>query len=160
MSSARLACPSLLVGLLLTAGCPGGDDAPEPLFPPDYATTYTEVRDCRGSGDHDLNNIRVLASPDAAGPYQDRTSPFPVGAIVMKEEHDFADNDCVGEVVQWTVMQRLADGEEPATHLGWRWQKVDLDGNVQSQDDNRCYDCHSMCGVPPDGYLGTCTIPP
>src|SRR5690606_34595380 len=41
-----------------------GHDQPgpdvEPLFPEDYRDSYVEVRDCRGSGDHDLNQVRML----------------------------------------------------------------------------------------------------
>jgi hypothetical protein len=146
-----------VLALLVVAGC-GGDDA-APVFPEDYASTYVEVRDCRGSGDHDLHNIRVLADPAALAPYRDRDAPFPEGAIVLKEEHDFDDVDCSRAPIGWTVMQRLAPGASEAT-LGWRWQDVDADREVISEDDPRCVNCHVECGVPPDGYEGTCAIPP
>jgi hypothetical protein len=141
---------ALAIGVVLAA-C--GDPA-EPVFPADYAASYVEVRGCRGSSDHELNNIRVLADPAAMGPYLARDADFPAGAVVLKEEYDFADDACAGPIVQWTVMRRDAAGPQ-----GWRWQEVDADRDVVSEDDGRCTSCHATCGVPPDGYLGTCTVP-
>lgn len=154
--------PLLGLGLSLAPGCSGDDDGggasgPVPSFPADYAATYVEVRDCRNSGDHELNRIRVLADPAALGPYRDRNADFPVGAVVLKEEHDFADTDCTGAPVRWTVMTRLATGSAPGT-LDWDWQDVDAERRVVSENDSRCIGCHTGCGVPPDGYLGTCTV--
>src|SRR4051812_28274789 len=102
----------LLVALL--AGCGGS----APLFPADYAATYVEVRGCRPSGDHDLNNIRVLADPAALGPYMTRASDFPVGAVVLKEEHDFGDTACTGKPKQYTVMVKQPAGTATA-RLDW-----------------------------------------
>lgn len=144
----------LLAGAL--AAC-GGDDA-VPAFPADYAATYQEVRDCRGSADHDLGQIRVLADPAARGPYLARDAAFPIGAVLLKVEYDFADPTCAGPITQWTVMQRLPDGGDPQL-LGWTWQRVDRDRRVVSENDSRCLGCHADCGVGPDGYLGTCTVP-
>lgn len=129
------------------------------MFPEDYALTYTEVRDCRSGADHDLHNIRVLADPAALAPYMNRTDPFPDGAVLLKEEFDFGDADCTGAPIQWTVMVRGVTADDPPELLGWHWQKVDADRDVVNEDDARCFDCHSLCGVPPDGYEGTCTIP-
>ena len=155
----------MLVMLLLPACPPGGGDSDSdthadetPLFPEAYADDYVEVRDCRGSGDHDLNNIRILAGPSALKPYQDRLTPFPVDATVLKEEYDFGDMTCIGPLKQWTVMRRLPDGSSPAT-LDWAWQTVDSERQVQGTDDPRCINCHQGCGVAPDGYAGTCAIP-
>ena len=155
-ASRRLAIALFVVAL----GCPGGDDGgmETDFFSADYAATYTEVRNCRGSGDHDLNNIRILADPDALGPYENRMDPFPVGAVVLKEEYDFGDAACEGEILQWTVMQSLGDGSSPDT-LDWAWQRVDPDRIVVEEDPPRCIACHTGCGVPPDGYAGTCAIP-
>ncbi|HWB76047.1 MAG TPA: cytochrome P460 family protein [Nannocystaceae bacterium] len=141
-------------------GCPGDDDddGPAPLFPDDYDATYVEVRNCRTSGDHDLKNVRILADPAALAPYRDRNAPFPVGAIVLKEEYDFGDLDCTGDITQWTVMQRLMTGSSPDT-LDWTWEKVDLDRKVLEPNATRCIACHTGCGVAPDGYEGTCAVP-
>lgn len=151
----------LTLALLALSGCPADDvddGGPEPDFPADYAESYVEVRNCRGSGDHDLNNIRILASPDALEPYQGRVEPFPVDAVVIKEEYDFGDITCEGPIKQWTVMTRLPDGSSPDT-LDWAWQRVDLSRKVVDEDAARCINCHSGCGNLPDGYEGTCAMP-
>lgn len=146
----------LLIAALLGGAC-GDDGGSEVLFPEDYAATFTEVRDCRPSGDHDLNNIRVLANAAAAGPYVDRDAPFPPGALLLKEEFDFGDVDCSGEIKQWTVMERRTTGSSTET-LDWGWQRVDWDRNVMSDDEPRCIGCHQLC-VAPSGYDFTCTVP-
>jgi hypothetical protein len=149
-----------LLTVLLTTGCPGddGDPGAEPDFPADYASAYVEVRNCRPSGDHDLNNIRILADPAALAPYQDRLEPFPVDAVVLKEEYDFGDLTCSGPIKQWTVMRKLAAGSSPDT-LDWAWQEVDLERRVVAEDGPTCIGCHQGCGVAPEGYDGTCAIP-
>ena len=150
----------VVTSALVLIACGGDDDdaGPEPLFPADYATTYVEVRDCRASTEHDFANVRVLADPAGLGPYVDRGSPFPEGSVILKEEYDLGDVDCSRDVQGWTVMSRLAEGSA-AEALDWHWQRVDIDRNVQTDDEPRCYGCHTDCGVPPDGYLGTCTVP-
>jgi hypothetical protein len=154
----RLAGGALL-GAALACGDDGGDgpSGVEPAFPAGYAASYSEVRDCRNSGDHELNRIRVLADASALAPYRDRDVDFPVGAVVLKEEHDFADTDCTGTPVRWTLMRRLAAGSSPQT-LDWYWQDVDAERRVTSENDSRCIGCHTGCGVPPEGYQGTCTV--
>jgi cytochrome P460 len=131
--------------------------SPTPLFPSTYLSSYTEVRDCRTSSDHNLSRVRVLADPDATGPYLGRDTDFPIGSIVLKEEHAFDDIDCAGEVTRWTVMARLAAGSSAAT-LDWRWQDVDADRRVTSENEPSCIGCHTGCGAPPEGYEGTCTV--
>ncbi|MCA9651082.1 MAG: cytochrome P460 family protein [Myxococcales bacterium] len=151
----------LVPGVLLVVACPGDDSSagPEPLFPADYEASYVEVRNCRGSGDHDLNNIRILADPVALPYYQDRQGAFPEGAVVIKEEYDFGDTTCEGELKQWTVMRKLAADASPDT-LDWEWQRVDEQRRVVGEDEMRCISCHTGCGVPPDGFDWTCSIPP
>ena len=141
----------LLVALL--AAC--GSDRVEPAFPASYATTFVEVRDCRPSADHDLHKIRIVASPDAVGPYMSRTAPFPVGALVVKEEYDFTDDDCAGPIVEWTVMEKLDTTDD----LGWHWERVAADRTITSTNESRCIGCHTACGRAPDGYDGTCAVP-
>ncbi|MGE0792485.1 MAG: cytochrome P460 family protein [Sandaracinaceae bacterium] len=143
---------STLALLALAAGC-----APAPVFPEDYAATYVEVRDCRGSGDHDLHNVRVLADPTAFAAYANRTEPFPVGAIVIKEEYDFGDTDCTGEIIAWTAMEKLEVGADPR-NLDWYWQGLDENRAVDEDNPRRCANCHEDC-APPIGYDGTCTVP-
>jgi hypothetical protein len=165
--SVRARLTALAVATVVVSGCPGDDDPADdstggsdaaPVFPSDYEATYVEVRNCRGSGDHDLNNIRILADPAARTPYEDRAAPFPDGAVVLKEEYDFGDTTCEGPLKQWTVMQKLAPGSSPDT-LDWAWQRVDEDRIVVEEDPPRCIGCHTSCGVAPDGYEGTCAVP-
>ena len=149
---------ALLCGLVIASGACGGDDGPAPRFAADYPARFVEVRGCRASADHDLRRIRVLADPAALAPYRTRATPFPAGAVVLKEEYDFADGECAGPVVSWTVMERLPTGTAP-DRLDWAWQRVDPDRDVVSEDEPRCVGCHAACGVAPDGHDGTCAMP-
>ena len=45
------------------------------------------------------------------------------------------------------------------TNAGWTFQRVNPDRTVESEDDSRCIGCHAECGVPPDGFDGTCAVP-
>jgi hypothetical protein len=150
----------LALGGLLAAcseDAPEDEGGPAPLFPASYASTYSEVRACRSSTEHDFARVRVLADPAATPPYLGRDADFPEGSIVLKEEYDVDDTACAGDIVRWTVMQRLPTGSSSAT-LGWRWQDVDSARRVKTQDEPRCIGCHTTCGVPPEGYQGTCTV--
>lgn len=158
--------PIALLPLAIAFGCGDADDddgadEPQPVFPEDYESTYTEVRNCRGSGDHDLNNIRVLADPAAVTPYQDHVDPFPEGSVVLKVEYDFGDTSCEGDPIGWTAMQRLATGSSPDT-LDWTWQEVDMQRRVIEENGPACIGCHTACGgnAPPGfPYESTCTAP-
>lgn len=143
---------AVLLSTVLLAAC-GADS----LLPDEYRATYTEVRDCRQSGDHDLHSVRVLADPEALAAYSDRSTPFPMGATIVKEEYEFGDDTCAGPIVAWTLMQKLEVGASPS-NLDWTWQSIDADGAVLATDPPRCANCHQDC-VPPDGYDGTCTVP-
>jgi hypothetical protein len=133
------------------ADAAAADAGPSPGFPADYAASYTEVRDCRGSADHLLNRIRVLADPAALAPYRDRQAPFPDGAVVLKVEHDQA--DCGDAPIRWTVMIKNAAATE---RLGWDWQDVAADRTVTASNPASCAGCHSVCDGDPLGYDGTC----
>jgi cytochrome P460 len=135
-----------------------GDAGPAPAFPADYAASYVEVRDCRSSSDHELHRVRVLADAAAAAVYQSRSGDFAEGAVVLKEEHDFADSDCSGDVERWTVMVREAPGSA-GDRLDWHWQDIDARRRVKTENESGCVGCHTGCGQPPDGFLGTCTVP-
>ena len=125
---------------------------PEPSFPADYTKTFSQVRNCRSSAEHDSHNIRILASPNAVSPYRDRDAGFPVGAVVLKEERDFGDLNCSGPILQWTVMKRQPDA-------GWQWQSVSPERRVLTTNEGKCAACHARCGQPPDGFEGTCAVP-
>jgi hypothetical protein len=141
------------------AGCGSDGDAPDPIFPVDYAATYQEVRNCRFSLDHDLVRMRIVVSPDALAPYMNRTDPFPTGAIVLKEEFDGSDEDCTGDLIGFTVMRKLDVGTA-AADLDWEWQETDeafvpVPANVANIP--RCVMCHTDCGtIENGGYDGTC----
>lgn len=150
---------SWLLLLAAVGGC--SDPDPEPgtpaAFPADYADSYVEVRDCRKSADHELEHVRVLAAPDAAEAYQNRSGAFPDGAVVLKEQYDASDDTCSGPIAQWTVMQKDA----AADHLlGWRWQRVDGARRVIEENTASCVSCHSACtGASGVGYDATCADP-
>jgi hypothetical protein len=76
----------------------------------------------------------------------------------LKEQYDESDTTCSGQILEYTVMQKLAPGSSPAT-LDWTWQKADENVNELTTDLQKCIACHTMCGVGPDGYAGTCTVP-
>ncbi len=145
---------ALCLVMLVVPGAACGDGR-EPVFPASYEATYTEVRNCRSSSDHDLHRIQVLADPAALAAYQTRASAFPVGSIVLKAEYEFGDTSCTGPVVEWTAMQKLGTPGD----LGWVWQRVNADRSVETENDSLCITCHSDCGIAPDGYDGTCTMP-
>jgi Cytochrome P460 len=144
-----------LLVVFLVAACGSDDSGPEPLFPADYRTTYQEVRNCRFSLDHDLMRIRILASPDALAPYNMRTTPFPTGAVVLKEQYDGDDTSCSGPVLRYTVMVKTATGNA----LDWAWQELDGDRRDTEEPIQRCIQCHAGCGQAPEGYDGTCAVP-
>jgi hypothetical protein len=150
MRARHLTLPLLALGSI--AGCPtpppATSDAGTAFFPADYETRYAEVRDCRRSPDHDLSYIRVLASPDAEGTYTTRTGDFAEGAILVKPE--YADDLCT-DLLGITAMRRTAGS--------WEFQETDTMGRVVSTDTLRCIGCHASCGVPPDGFMGTCALP-
>lgn len=161
----RLPCwrASCWLGLCALAACssdePTADAGPEPLFPANYAASYTLVRDCRLSIEHDISMIRVLADPLALSTYQSRAGEFAEGALLLKEEFGSAAPDCSGPILGWTLMQKLAAGSSPET-LDFHWQKVDAQRKIVSDDQARCISCHTGCGSSKEGYLNTCATPP
>lgn len=144
-----------MVGLLALVAC-GDDGGESPVLPADYADSYLEVRDCRRSGDHDLNYIRVLVEPAAKGTYDDRDQPFAEGTIIVKEEYDFADDECSGDIQQWTLMVK-GGADRPAETLGWHWYRYDRDRLLLGEDTPACFGCHTGCTDV--GHDGTCAEP-
>lgn len=145
--------------MLAASACGNGEEepaSPAQIFPPDYAASYQEVRNCRRSSDHDLLYVRVRVNDVALGPYQNRDAPFPEGSIIVKEEH--IDEEC-SDLERWTAMKREPAGYAPEAG-DWHWQRVkkdgtvDLDGKVQT-----CAGCHSSCQTPPDSHDWTCAVP-
>jgi hypothetical protein len=147
-----------LLALVAAASCGGDDGAAPAMISADYVDTFTEVRDCRRSIDHDLEFVRILADADALAPYRDRDAAFPVGSIIVKEQYLDNDDDCSGEIVRYTAMRKLEDGADP-DFLDWEWEGVDLDfGVVEDEDPIGCASCHESCEEP-EGYLNTCSAP-
>ena len=135
------------VAIVFLVAC--GSDAADPtLFPADYASTFTEVRTCRQSVDHDLHNIRILAAADAVTAYNDRVTAFPDGAVIVKEEYARTDTTCAGAIVELTAMQRAG--------TDWRWQRTSADLEPIAIEAGDCSGCHAQC---PGGYAGTCATP-
>lgn len=143
---------ALAAACLALVGCPTppspGADAGPAVFSSDWETAYAEVRDCRRSPDHDLSYIRVLASPDAETVYATRSGEFPEGAVLVKPE--YADELCT-DLLGITAMRRGA--------TAWEFQETDALARPLGTDVLRCIGCHASCGVPPDGYMGTCAVP-
>lgn len=146
----------LLVACVPGMGGDAGVDAgpvADPFFVEDVEGTYTEVRDCRSSIEHELVFVRVFADELAHEPYMTHDGGFPEGAIVVKVE--YSDDGCT-DVAGYTAMKRLADGADPEA-LDWHWQeanenqKVFADGALL-----RCVGCHERCE---GGYEATCTEP-
>ncbi len=137
----------------------------EPLWPADYAASYTQVRPCRRSIDHDLGYVTIHANPSSNEAYAKRDAPFPVGSTILKVEYD--DEECT-TLRGFTVMLREPAGYDPGFG-DWHWQKADaartvfLDGKRSMPPANpptaidRCARCHDDCGKAPDGFDGTCS---
>lgn len=137
----RSSASALLIAAVAIAGC----DPPEPsepvLLPGDYAERFEEVRDCRFSVEHDAVYIRILAPPEVASWYRDGVYPFAEGALIVKEEHRTAACD---DILGWTIMQRLADGERPE-HADWAWQRLDAELMPIEIEPKGCVSCHTAC---------------
>lgn len=149
--------PVVLCVVLFAACSDHQPEGEQSLIPSDYSS-FTEVRDCRSSGDHLLMKVRVLVNDAALGPYMNRDAPFPAGSIILKEEYDPADTTCSGPVENFTVMVKEPDGSFPAT-LDFQWQEVrPSDRMVITEDVKRCVSCHSNC-VAPEFFGYTCANP-
>jgi hypothetical protein len=156
----RGAALALVAGAVLggaLSSC-GGDDGPgpapgpEPFFPPDFASTFVEVRDCRQSVDH-FPNVRVYVNPSSAAAYADSTNPLPEGTVCVKPM--YGDDSCT-VAIRYETMRKGPPGTAPSTG-DWEWQVVDTSGAVtESGQIPRCVSCHTTCRGPRD-Y--TCTDP-
>ena len=119
-AAAADAAPSRLLASCSCSRAPGegGDDRAEPVFPADYAATYIEVRDCRASGDHDLNNIRDPRRSGGAravpGPRRCRSRS---ARSCSRRSTTSPTPTCAGPITQWTVMRRAPGGSSPDARL-------------------------------------------
>lgn len=131
------------------------DAGPIAIFPADFMTKYTELRDCRHSHEHELNHIRVFANDLAAAPYLALSPdvPYPPGSILVKAEYE--DKDCV-DLIGFTAVRRGEVGSAPEVY-DWYWQKLDAEQNVTEDGAPwRCINCHAVHCEPPYGFELTC----
>ncbi len=147
-SAIHRAIAALLAANLVSCG---GDDSssppppPEdPVFPADYLTTYTEVRNLRPSNFHDGSQpntqaIRVHCNPASADEYANAIYPLPEGTVLVKTQYA----DPAGTVVVgFTAMLKRAPGGAPG--LGdWFWQESNASRTVITSSEQECFDCHS-----------------
>lgn len=157
--SATLSALALLGALSLAlTGC---DDDPEvaadagvPVFPADYLSSFTEVRDCRQSIEHELEYVRLLVPADQAAEISRCMTPgttcdaaLPVGTLLVKPQ--YLDPGCT-DLLRVTAARRetaAAAGDRAA----WRWQEVTAAGAVTVDGDGsegaaaRCVGCHAAC---------------
>ncbi len=147
-----------LAAWIVICGCGAEPVEPEGVpawFPEDYRAFYQETRDCRLSLEH-AARVRILASPDAALAYTDRSVPFPDGSILVKEQFAYKDIACTELPSRFTVMRKLPVGSAPNS-LDWEWQDVEANMHELATDIQNCVDCHDTCGKAPQGYEGTCS---
>ena len=157
---------------LALAGCQKSSEGPTvidaldvpALFPATYRDTFVVERECRLSSDHDLQMIRIFVDPTAAPTYAARDAAFPIGTLIVKEQYDFADDNCTGPILQWTAAQHVKESDDVLTdHLGWVWQRINRrpHGVLSRRHLARCYGCHKDCTDPTmNGYRYTCSQPP
>jgi hypothetical protein len=135
---AALAALALAGGLTACDDDAAGEDLPgtEPVFAEDFEQTYTEVRGCRQSPEHQLTFIRLFVPADQAAliagcmaPGATCTEALPKGTVLVKPE--YVDADC-NELLTITASRRETDG--PAgDRAAWRWQNVSPEGVVKKR---------------------------
>jgi hypothetical protein len=120
-----------------------GNGDPEPIFPADYRTTFSEVRNCRDSIEHGGVAVRVYVNAIGAEAYLAEENPLPVGTIVVKEEFDGVDCSNDDELAIWSVMAKQEEGFDPEA-ADWRYQEAASPSrNVTINSKTTCIECHS-----------------
>ncbi len=151
-----LRCALMIIALsaaVFAVSC-GGDSNPtppdpdpvDPFFAEDFAQSYTLVRDCRFSTDHNLSKVRVYVNAVGAQNYLDGTYPLPVGTIAVKVLTNGQAADCAGAAEEIVAMRKGVPGTAP-TYGDWEWQAVNPDRSVRlsGQLFDQCIACHSSC---------------
>ena len=151
-----------LLGALLVSCSDDDTTSPppeEPIFPADYLTSFTEVRNLRLSNNHDgsaanVGAVRVHCSPEAADDYTTQNYPLPLGSIVVKTEY----SDISASVIRgYTVMLKGPAGTASGSR-DWIWQEVDAGRNVlQTGQISTCIQCHTTNSDCTDELF--CTLP-
>src|SRR5690606_32407663 len=81
---------ALSLSLLACTPNGGGDAGPDgglrspPVFPADFAETYTVARPCFLTHEHELRYVQVFADALAYPTYTEFEDPYPVGATIVK----------------------------------------------------------------------------
>ncbi|MFN0150400.1 MAG: cytochrome P460 family protein [bacterium] len=142
-----------LCAALAAISC-GGDSNPtppdpepaDPFFPANFEQSYTLVRDCRFSTDHNLTKVRVYVDSIGAASYLAGTYPLPVGTIAVKVLTDGQADDCAGATEEFVAMRKGVPGTAP-TYGDWEWQAVNPDRSVRlsGQLFDQCVACHASC---------------
>ncbi|NNE42967.1 MAG: hypothetical protein HKN12_02050 [Gemmatimonadetes bacterium] len=116
-------------------------DPVDPVFPSDFATSFTEVRDFRSGVPHP-SFLRVYANSVGAADYTAGNYPLPEGTVLVKEIY----NDPAGsDVFGWVVMQKREAGFSSGSG-DWYWQEVDSDRTVLDDGSiTNCIGCHNAC---------------
>jgi len=118
-----------------------GSGDPEPVFPADYRTAYTEVRDCRFSIEHGGVSIRVLANDVGAQAYLNGENPLPVGSVILKEEYNGSSCSDDSALRLISVMRKESPGFD-VDDGDWHWQEVTPQREVINDFKTNCIGCH------------------
>jgi hypothetical protein len=133
---------ALLLALGPLAGCEEPEFQSTPILPSDYRNSFSVVRPCQTSVDHDLSHVVVLTSPEAAQAYRSGLANFPSGSVVALEL--YSDPSC-RDLNGWAVMRKEGGGYDDGFG-DWRWQELDTFRRVLSDGKNRrCTTCHVTC---------------
>lgn len=131
-----IAFASFSLSALFAFGC-----GEEPAFPAEYRSAYVQILGCEASADHDLMQVSIWASPEAAPSYSNRVFPVPKGAVIVKEQ--YFDPQCGGAIDSFTTMRK---------DDSWIFQRVDGKRNVLEHGKLKaCATCHDNCGANTDG---------
>lgn len=153
---------ALTIATAVTAlACDPDDGGPAPIYPADWATSFTKVRDCRQTPEHDLNHVTLHVDPASVALWQQCvvydstcTERFAEGATFIKAE--YSDSACT-DLVLVSAAKKSSDAAF-ADVGGWHWQEVQADGRVAEDGAvERCARCHESC----DGsYDHRCVMDP
>ncbi len=143
----NMLCASMgLVLVIASSGtdCAGNTTGDPAVFPANYRSTYTLVRDCRLSSEHGGDQIRVWVNDIGAQAYLDEEDTLPVGTIVVKEEFAGLDCDNDSELVLWAVMRKEAAGFDPNTN-DWEFYEYNAPSRTRTATPREiCIACHEV----------------
>lgn len=136
----KKALPFLSILLFGIAGCEVEID-PNAFFPQDYATSLTQLGECRESATHS-NPFFLLYITATSKDAFNAGMPVPEGTVIVKAQYD--DGECT-DLNRWTAMKKREAGFEPMFY-DWEWQNVDEKGAIAETGKlSYCKSCHSPC---------------